>query len=172
MAGSLAEEFVTYLVADRKLSPKTIESYSHDLAQFGEFLSSKGRDIEKPGEIDYLAIRDFMTYLASRGYSRRSIARKQACLRTFFKYLCSGEVLSANPAAEVATPKLEKKLPQFLEEREIGVLLQQPDASSTLGMRDRAILETIYATGLRVGELASLDVSDIDYSVGYVVIMG
>ncbi len=172
VSGNLAEEFVTYLVADKRVSSNTIQSYSHDLEQFARFLQARGLEIDEPEKVDYLVIRDFMSHLAGAGYSKRSIARKQACLRTFFKYLCKEERIPRNPAKDVATPKLEKKLPEFLEEAEVSALLRQADTRTPLGLRDRALLETLYATGLRVGELASLSVTDIDYSAGYVIVMG
>ncbi|NPV71225.1 MAG: site-specific tyrosine recombinase XerD [Firmicutes bacterium] len=172
LAENLVEEFLTYLVAEKKASPKTLESYSRDISQFLGFLDRLGRGIERPEEIDYLVIRGFVSHLSGQGYSRRSIARKQACLRTFFKYLCREDRISSNPAKEVATPKLEKKLPHFLDEAEVRALIEQPDSSTVLGARDRAILDLLYAAGLRVSELVSLSAGDIDYSVGYVVVMG
>ncbi len=172
MDGSLAEEFVTYLVADKKVSPNTVESYSRDLQQFAEFLRTVGRDMDRPEEIDYLIVRQFMSYMAGKGYCKRSIARKQACLRTFFKFLCKEERIPRNPAKDVSTPKIEKKLPQFLEETEVEALLAQPDVSTVLGLRDKALLEMLYAAGLRVGEMTGLNVTDVDYSAGYVIVMG
>lgn len=122
--------------------------------------------------VDHLTIRRFLGHLQRERYSRRSIARKLSCLRSFFKHLCREKVIEQSPLAGVSTPRLEKRLPEFLQVEEVLALLACPDLSSPLGQRDRAWLETLYATGIRIGELVGLNLRDIDYSNGYVLVLG
>jgi len=162
------------LMAEKRVSAKTLESYGYDLEQFQDFLSKHEKldPARHLPAVDHRLIRRFLGYLYQQGYSKRSVARKLACLRTFFKYLCRENLLARNPLALMKTPRLEHKLPGFLYVEEVEAILTRPDTSTPLGLRDRALLETLYATGVRVSELVALNVGDVDYSDGSVQVMG
>lgn len=167
---NLAEEFLTQLRANRNYSFHTLESYGLDLRQFHDFLERKhSLDIQK---IDYLLIRSYLAFLKETGIARASVVRKLSCLRSFFKYLCRQGYLENNPIATITTPKREKRLPQFLYEEEVDKLLNLPDRASPLGIRNRAILELFYSSGLRLHEVVSLKITDLDFSRGYVRAFG
>ncbi|HWQ62622.1 MAG TPA: tyrosine recombinase, partial [Negativicutes bacterium] len=116
-------------------------------------------------------IRAYLAYLKDEDYARRTIARKMAALRSFFRHLCRETVVTENPFTTVRTPKLEKRLPVFLDPAEIDAILDLP-ARDSLGRRDAAALELLYATGMRVGELAGLAVRDVDLAEGYALVYG
>lgn len=144
----------------RGLSLHTVKSYRADLTQFVAFVKewkSVRRGRVRWADVDTLALRGFLARLHENGLARSSIARKLAALRTFFRYLLREGKISKNPARLLATPRLERNIPARLEEVEVEELLEAPDPSTPLGRRDRAILEMLYATGLRVGELEGLD---------------
>jgi integrase/recombinase XerC len=159
------QAFLEDLKHRRGASPHTLRSYRADIDQFTEFLTKEwGADREKlaPEQVDVLALRGFLAYLHQRGTARSSIARKLAALRTFFRFLTREGRLENNPARLVSTPRLDKKIPGRLEVKEVEKLLECPDTSNPLGRRDQAILELIYATGLRVSELVGLDRTSIE----------
>ena len=169
------DRFLDDLEHRRGLSPHTIKSYRADLEQFIRFLS-KESDLPstrlRPEEVDALTLRSFLAQLHHRGTARSSIARKLAALRTFCRFLVREGRLEKNPTRGVATPRLEKKIPARLEEKQVERFLACPDASTSLGRRDKAILELIYGTGLRVGELVSLDRSTTDLEDMLVRVVG
>ncbi|MGH9462590.1 MAG: tyrosine recombinase XerC [Vicinamibacteria bacterium] len=157
--------FLDDLEHRRGASAHTVKSYRADLDQFLGFLEDQwGMDPQKGslGDVDVLTLRGFLAHLHNQGTARSSIARKLAALRTFFRYLTREGVLEKNPARLISTPRQEKKIPSRLEENEVERLLECPDRSQALGRRDQAILELIYATGLRVGELVGLDRSSLE----------
>ncbi len=193
--------FLASLAVENSASPHTLRSYRLDLAQFYAWLGSGGTSAPVVGgresgrtrkhdfsavqeeaqrqvgldelrSVTHLTIRSYLAFLQRQEFSRRTIARKLSCLRSFFKYLVLSDLVATNPVAGVHTPKLERRLPVFLDEEEIGGLLSQPDTGTPLGLRDRALLELLYATGLRVGELVALNRGDIDYSEGWVIVLG
>ena len=153
--------FLEDLSRRRGLSPHTVKNDRSDLTQFVDFLDAE-LGMSKLKAVDVLAIRGFLAELHKNGVARSSVARKLAAIRTFFRYLTREGVLDKNPARLVSTPRLDKKLPGRLEQDEVERLVSAPDAATPLGRRDRAMLELLYATGLRVGELVSLDVSATD----------
>lgn len=155
------ESFLDDLTHRRGLSTHTAKSYRSDLIQFGTFLE-ESLDVHSWNSVDVLAIRGFLAELHGRGVTRSSIARKLASIRTFFRFLTREGLLEGNPARLVSTPRLDKKIPARLEQNEVGRLLECPDPKTALGRRDRAMLELLYATGLRVGELVALDLSALD----------
>jgi len=171
---SLTRDFMTHLQVEKGASPLTIKSYSEDLAGFAGFLTGSAEADSAPDlrQVDHLLIRSYLAVLKENGFSRRSIARKLSALRSFYKYLCRENILARNPMTGVSTPKLEKKLPEFLYPDEVELLLQMPDRSTPLGIRDVAIIETLYATGARVSELVGLDQTDVDYSDGDLRVFG
>jgi len=156
-------EFLQHLKYERNMSAHTLRNYESDLEQFREFLFSiekrEGFPIE---QVDRLTIREWMASLHAAGRKKSSIARKLASLRTLFQFLIREGKLESNPAKMVATPKIERKLPTHLSMEDAVRFIETPDLSTDLGRRDRAILEFLYATGIRVGELVSINLSDID----------
>lgn len=168
------DHFTTYLRDARNNSVHTVRSYARDILQFVAFLETHGYGVETTEwkEIDYLLIRRFLGKLSEEGYTRSSIARKLSSLKAFFKFLLRQKIVETNPASLVTSPKLEKRLPTVLEKDEIERLLAAPPENTLQGLRDRAILETLYATGIRVGELVKIELGDIDFHAGEVRVLG
>lgn len=165
------QSFLEDLKHRRGLSPHTVANYGSDLLQFRVFLE-ESLGLTRVVEVDVLAIRSFLAHLHSRGTARASTARKLAAIRTFFRFLAREGQIERNPARLVSTPRLDRKIPPRIEEAEIDRLLEAPDASGPLGRRDRAMLELLYATGLRVGELVSLDLSRCELDERLVRVVG
>jgi len=156
------EQFLTYLKVERDYSRNTIDSYRADLADFGNYLRGANGSLPSIGEIDYLMIRNYLANLQERQLARSTVLRRLSSLRSFFKYLCRRGYLDSDPTAALASPKAQRKLPDFLEISEMESLLSAPDVKTIVGLRDRAILELLYSTGMRVGELLDLNLSDLD----------
>ncbi len=171
----LAQEvdgFLAYLALERGASPHTLDAYALDIRGFIEFLSKAVRDGPAPSDVTHLVIRSYLANLQRAGYSRRTIARRLASARSFLAYLCRKGELATNPARGVSAPKLGRTLPRFLHEKDVETLVESPSPATRFGLRDRAILETIYAAGLRVSELVGLGTRDVDLSAGFVRVMG
>jgi len=155
-------EFLRHLKYERNLSPHTLRNYESDLEQFRMYLCGVEKRSNLPVEdIDRLTIREWMAEL-HQGHKKTSIARKLASLRTFFQFLVREGKLDSNPAKMVATPRIERKLPNHLSIEDAVRFIETPDITTDLGRRDRAIIEFLYATGIRVGELVGIDLPDID----------
>lgn len=166
-------EFLQHLKYERNMSPHTLRNYESDLEQFRQFLFGIEKRDDLPVEqIDRLTIREWMAILHTAGKKKASIARKLASLRTLFQFLIREGKLESNPAKMVATPKIERKLPNHLSMEDAVRLIETPDANTDLGRRDRAILEFLYATGIRVGELVNIDLTDIDLRERMVRVLG
>jgi len=150
----------------------TLEAYSGDLLQLTRFLEAHFGDTATIHLVQSHHLKAYMAHLFDSGYSRRSIARKHSAVRGFFRYLSRAGLRPDNPAKALTSVKLPRPLPGFLYLSDVERLINSPDANSVKGMRDRAILETLYGAGLRVSELVSLNVGDVDYSVGYAQVMG
>lgn len=169
----LRQEFLTFLSVQKGASRHTLDAYANDLSQFfdrmGLGLAPSAEDL---GALDHAQVRRYLAYLQGRGYTRRSIARKLAALRSFFRYLCRTERLAQNPVKGVPTPKTGRHLPRFLHVDEAAALVERPRGETVLGLRDRALMEVLYAAGLRVSELAGVDLGDVDASLGTVRVMG
>ena len=148
---SQINNFFSYLKNERNYSPHTAENYKNDLIQLQNFLNDN--NILAFTFVDKYLCRKFLAYLESRKLSRRSVARKISCCRSFYKFLMREKIVSVNPWKIISIPKIQKKLPSFLYNEEMGSLLDQPDIKTPLGLRDKAILEFLYATGVRVSEL-------------------
>jgi len=187
------QDFISYLKFEKHFSDHTAKCYAADLEQFGEFLASPantadagdggagqnpwaGQDssvttqTQTAVELDTLlkaadlnTIRRFMADLNGRTYSKSTIARKLATIRSFYKFLVKRNYVSGNPATTIRTPKQEKKLPKFLGIEDIKRLLNTPPANVWLGARDRAMMEVLYSTGVRVSELVGLNMDDVDF---------
>ncbi|MBM2839830.1 MAG: Tyrosine recombinase XerC [Bacteroidetes bacterium] len=173
MMESSTRKYLNYLKNERNYSPHTIAAYEDDLRQFADFLQRHFSDQSYSiKNVDQITLRLFLGDCLEQGFSKRSIARKLACLKSFFKYLLKTKVVRNNPAANVATPKLEKRLPQYLDEESVMELMKQPDTTTTLGKRDAAILELFYSTGIRLSELINLQLSNIDFEGGTIRVLG
>jgi len=164
----LIEQFLEHLRYERNVSSHTLRNYSSDLEQFLDFLapadpSTGKRNTPEVSTIDHLTIREWLASLHTAQKKKASIARKLAALRTFFQFLVREGMLELNPAKLVATPKLEKKLPKHLSIEEAVRFIESPDPETDLGKRDRAMLELMYATGVRVAELTTLNLADVDF---------
>lgn len=179
MASSIASwigSFLDHLRFQRNLSEHTLRSYASDLAQFRAFLAGgphgAGRPEPELEQIDHLTIREFLGELYRRRNRKSSVARKLAAVRSFMKYLAAQGAVAGNPARSVATPRQERRLPEALMRETVGELLETPDAGTVLGKRDRALLELLYGTGIRVGELVSIDLGDFDLGDGFLRVLG
>jgi len=153
------DRFVDYLSAERNASTHTLRAYARDLIEFGDIL---GIDGVEPRSVDRLMLRKYMAALRARNLSKATIARKLSSLRSFFKFLLRQQAVDHSPAADLTAPRREKKLPHFLDEAEAKALVELPDPDDPWGRRDRAMLEVLYGSGLRVGELVALNVASID----------
>ncbi len=189
---NIIQKFLDYLKFEKRFSEHTAKCYGADLGQFGEFLvnsaessgmeggsypagsgmmeSSTAVATETKAVLDRLlltadvnAVRSYLGFLNEKQYSKATVARKLATLRSFYKFLVKRNEISTNPVAAIRTPKQEKKLPRFLEYEEVKRLLETPPVDTWLGARDRAILETLYSTGIRVSEVVALNMDDIDF---------
>ncbi len=153
----LLEKFFSYLEVEKNYSTHTVLNYRVDLEEFENF--SAGASILS---IDYLHLRNFLAHLKERNLKSRSLARKLSSLRSFFRFLHREGHIKENPSLLLLTPKINKSLPKFLSEEEMVQLVEAPDFQKIAGKRDRAILETLYSTGLRVSELVGLNLNDVD----------
>lgn len=166
----LLDRFLHYLIVEKGLSKNTIEAYSHGLNRFLNYLRGKGT--EEIREISKLDIREFLLFLKKKGLSSKTLARNLVSIRVFLRFLTEESILSANPAEEIESPKTAKTLPEILSLEEVETLLEQPDPQILQGMRDRAMLEMLYATGMRVSELTRLQVNHVHLDAGYVLVYG
>lgn len=166
------DEFRHHLQVSRRYSEHTLKGYSEDLLQLADFLAKEEGGPAAWAEVDHRHLRRFLLHLTDRGYARRSAARKMAAVRSFFRFLVRTGKLERNPAAGLSSPKLERPLPHALRPAEIETLLQAPDCDTPLGMRDAALLETLYSTGMRVSELVALRVRDVTECRGPLRVVG
>lgn len=160
------DKFIRYLEIEREASPHTSLNYSMDLKRFAQFLG--GKDIK---EVDYLFIRQFLADIRHKNLSRASTARILSSLRSFFRFLVREKLVKANPLSGIATPKRDKRLPVFMQEADVTKLLQAP-GDGILGLRDKAVLETLYSTGMRVSELVGMDIGNCDLLGGAIKVFG
>lgn len=151
-------KFLDYLEVEKNYSRHTRLNYRIDLEGFRNFIGQENLE-----DITYLDLRRFLAHLKEKGYSKKTMARRLACLRSFLKFLCREGYLKTNPALFISTPKLDRKLPVFLSEREIFDLMGAVSCPDLWSRRDRAVLETLYSTGIRVSEMVGLNMGDIDF---------
>ncbi len=161
------DKFIKYLEIEKNVSRHTVINYSQDLRNFSIFLGDR-----KAEDVDYLMIRKFLAELRTRKYEKKTIARKLSTLRSFFKFLYREGYLKANPLATISSPKIDKKLPHFLDVASVVKLIESPGTKDAYCLRDRAILEVLYSSGIRVSELVGLDREDIDLIGGVIKVMG
>ncbi len=165
-------QFLQHLKYERNLSEHTLRNYASDLEQFKLHLFRVDKRADMPvAEIDRLTIREWMAELHA-DHKKTSVARKLASLRTFFQFLIREGKLESNPAKQVATPKIERKLPNHLSIEDAVRFIETPDINTDLGRRDRAIIEFLYATGIRVGELVGINIPDVDFREKLVRVTG
>ena len=164
--------FLNYLKVERNASPLTIKSYTDDLAHLAEFFGEQNGRVPPPREVEVSQLRGYVAYLHECGYAQATVARRLACLRSFFRYCNREGICDKNPARPLRTPRAGRKLPHFLTTDEVGKLLIAPPANKDDGLRDRAILETIYSAGLRVAELVALSLKDFDRAQGILRVLG
>ena len=166
----LLDSFLSYLVVEKGLSENTLESYGRDLKKFLLFIKSRG--ITSAREIKYGDILDFMTRSREEGLNATTIVRSMVSVKQFFKYLLSEKVLSEDPTAHIKTPKMKKAIPGVISLDDVESILGAPDESTPEGLRDAAMLEILYATGIRVSELIGLKLNDVNFELGFVVVYG
>ena len=168
-SAALVDGYLDHLRIERRLAPNSVESYARDLVHLGRFAAGRGvalTDLDRP------ALEAFVRALMGAGMSPRSVARIVAATRGFYRYLLIGRRIAANPADDLQPPRAWATLPKYLSVEEVDTLLAQPDVSTPRGLRDRAFIEVLYATGLRVSELVDLKVSDVNLEGGFLTTKG
>ncbi|MFC1955215.1 site-specific tyrosine recombinase/integron integrase [Chloroflexota bacterium] len=163
-------KYINYLEAERNASAYTVRNYTNDLLDFFDFL--KARRIGSLKEVDRHVLRGYMSHLTEQGRVKASIARKLSAIRSLYRYLLREDMVSASPAAAASSPKLDKRLPLFLTTTEVKRLVEAPDLSRPEGQRDRALLELLYASGIRVSELVSLDCNQVNLNTNEIRVWG
>ncbi len=166
----LLDSFLSYLAVEKGLSENTLESYGRDLRKFIRFMEETGTG--SAGEIRYSHILDYLAQFKDRGFNSTTIVRSIVSIRQFFKYLLMEKLIEEDPAARISTPRMKKGLPGVITLDEVESLLAAPDESTPEGLRDAAMLETLYATGIRVSELIGLKQNDVNFELGFVVVYG
>lgn len=161
----IINEFIGELTQHKKLSKNTIESYTRDIKQFMEYLANNRLDFKNVKKTNIIA---YTLYLQKQGRATSSISRSIASIRAFYRVLIKNHIVVNDPTLNLESPRIEKKLPQILTIAEVEQLLTLPDINLPKGDRDKAMLELLYATGIRVSELISLDVNDVNLDLGYI----
>jgi len=165
--------FLKFLSVEKNASELTIKSYREDLTALIEYLSeSRGDVCPKPSEVTVLDLRGYVSALSEAGYAKSTIARRLASLRSFFRFGRREGWVDHNPAKPLRNPRQGRELPHFLSAEDLGSLLQAPSSAKPMGLRDRAILETMYSAGLRVSEVVGLNDGDLDFAAGVVRVRG
>jgi integrase/recombinase XerD len=165
----LIDTYISYLRDVRRVSPNTVESYARDLAALGGFADARGVSVDGLGRRDLEA---FVRSLMTQGLSPRSVARSVACIRGFYRFLALERKLDESPAADLRAPRAWPALPRFLDLDEVDRLLSQPDVSTPRGLRDKSLVEVLYASGMRVSELVAVKPGDLRLDEGYLTCRG
>jgi len=163
-------KFIIHLIAEKNASPYTVKNYRHEIGQFFDFLKEQG--IDSWDEVDRHVLRRYLAWLQAQGYVKASITRRVSELRSFCRYLVREGILETNPFRAISSPRIPKRLPDYLELQEVEALLTAPDPIDPQGQRDRAILEMLYAAGLRVSELVSLNLKNVNLDQGELRVWG
>ena len=166
----VADAFLRAAAAERDLSPNTLAAYRSDLAQFTKWAARS--KVTRVDRIDRTLLRRFVAFLGERRFARRTIARKASALRSMLAWAEARDLIRSNPASDVKVPKLDRPLPRTLKAAEAVALVELPPGDDPVGSRDRAILEVLYGSGLRVSELCDLDLDDLDMRAGTLVVTG
>ena len=161
------ETFMNYLRVEKNASLHTIKNYTIDLKAFEAFLA--GKDVDT---VDHFTLRRYLADMRAKNFAKRTVARKLASLRSFFRFLYREGYIKQNPTTALSTPKLDKKLPVFLGVEKVAKLVESPSGDTVGGLRDRAILETLYSTGMRVSELVGMNLNKIDFISGVIKVFG
>lgn len=167
---ALLDSFLSYLAVEKGLSENTLESYGRDVGKFLEFLNSKG--ISKVSSVKYQDISDYLANSKEKGFNPATIVRSIVSIKQFFKYLIIEKLITEDPAAQIKTPKMKKAIPGVISLDDVESLLKAPDESTPEGLRDSAMLEVLYASGIRVSELIGLKLNDVNFDHGYVIVYG
>ena len=165
-------DFLRHLGLEKNASAHTVKSYREDLTQAVGFFRERVGTSVRPDQLSTRHLRAFLAWLHERGYARTTISRRIAAVRSWCRFLCRQGTLQKNPADGLRGPKLDRKLPHFLNKADVDRLLAAPTADTALGVRDRAILETLYSAGLRVSELVGLELGDLDLADGVATVRG
>ncbi len=166
-------EFLRHLALEKNASAHTVKSYREDLTQALDFFRQRlASQAPGPDRLTTRLLRAYLAWLHEQGYAKTTVARRLAAVRSWCRFLCRQGTLEANPADGLRGPRQNRNLPHFLTEDDLARLLQTPPADTPLGLRDRAILETLYSAGLRVSELTGLDLGDVDTDSGLVTVRG
>lgn len=166
----LVHNYIRYLEVERHASPYTVRNYTHDLRHFLQFLNME--NVATLEEVDRYLLRRYIATLQEQGFEKSSVSRKLSALRSFYGYLMQQNFISSNPLLTVSSPKLEKRLPSFLSSDEVAQLLETPDTITPQGQRDRAMLEFLYASGLRVSEIVGLDLVSVNIEAREIRVWG
>jgi len=165
----LVDRFLVHLSVERGVSPHTARAYSADLARYLEWAERSSVD---PIRLSHRQMRSYLAEMDRAKYARRTIARRLSSIRTFFAFLHTQGVVSSDPSAVLTTPKVPSRLPKILETDAVSLMLEAPDTSTPAGLRDKAVLELLYATGARVSEVAGLRLGDVDLAQAQLTLMG
>jgi len=166
------QSFLRFLRIERNCSELTLKSYQEDFLSFYDYIQERAGHVPEAAEIDISMLRGYVAYLHECDYARATIARRLACLRSFFRYTTREGITEGNPAKALRTPRAGRKLPHFLSTEQVAILLEAPPANEPMGLRDRAILETMYSAGLRVAELVGLNLTDWDRGANILRVLG
>jgi len=161
--------YESWLFNEKKAASNTLSSYLRDVRQFALWLEEKGIALSQASQND---VKRYVSYLERKGKSNATVVRSVASLKSFYNYMLQNRYVSLNPAKGFAPTRIERKLPAVLSSKEVDLFLDQPDLSEPKGCRDKAMLEVLYATGIRVSELISLNIQDVNLSVGFVRCVG
>src|SRR5690606_8719158 len=162
--------YLDTLQNEKGSSPHTVRNYGEDLRQFAAWMKERG--VPDPAGVTHLHVRAWLAELQGNEYAKRSVSRKLSALRSFFRHLVREGRLADSPLEFIRTSELDKRLPRLLYVEEMEERLRLPDASDPLGLRDLAVLETLYASGMRVSELVGLDLKQVDLSLGVALVFG
>ena len=165
----IVKQYEAYLVNEKNASANTLSSYLRDVNQFVTYLQSEKLTLKKLSQAD---IESYTAHLASKGKTVATVTRAVASLKSFFNFLVDSGTLRANPAKNIVPTKVERKLPQILTSKEVELFLEQPDPADLKGCRDKAMMELLYATGIRVSELIGLDLTNLNLSAGFIRCVG
>jgi len=163
---ALVQKFINFLEKDKRLSLNTLQSYRRDIEQYMSYLREINlNNITNTNKTTIIA---YLLHLQKKGRATSTISRNLASIRSFYQYITKNKIVDKDPTLELESPKVEKKLPQILSTQEVELLLEQPKCTDLKGYRDKAMLELLYATGIRVTELISLDITDINLEMGFI----